>query len=759
MYECSAFRLAERVSGRATLVCCDGRKAELLAPAGNFESLRAAVVNGADAVYLGASAFSARAKAGNFTKEELLFAVEYCHTFGVKVYLAVNTLIKPSEYDEALAVVSSANEIGVDAVILQDLAFLNKLHSIMPDIIIHLSTQAGIHNVEGALIAEKLGATRIILSREATISDIEQICKKTNLEVEVFIHGALCVAFSGNCYFSSLATGLSGNRGRCLQLCRKKYYAGDKSGYFLSAKDLNLSKRIDMLLRIGVTSFKIEGRMRRPEYVAEAVKYYRALISGKTCDDFNLRKQFNRGDFCEGYLLEPTANVIHHKVQGHVGVVIGKVKDASRGRALLLLDKKLNAGDGLKFLRDGIEVGSSLVSADGFEVGYVGNVKKGDTVCITSDSVLNREILQRDRKLLVDIFLTVKVDEPIEARVLCGDSTFTVLSDFNVDLAEKKPMSIDDFKLCFNKTGDTEFSLNDFGCDIDGNVFCRLSNLNDFRRSIYVRLKRELLNDYKKMKRPKMEICKCNVADVVRGSVFSKEDVIFQTDDLLLLKEFSDVVRAVAYFPKAFDDVAARDFLECSIEKYLTLPFLLRGNDIKVIRKFIENAGVKRVIVNNISHFEIAKDCEKLLGIGMNVINPRFGGDKILSLEYDGKDFGDNYAYVYGKAPLMTFAHCPKKTLNNGVCEKCNGEDISFADEKGNSFNIRFYRVGSCYAQMLNVLPINAFDKAKKMGISRFFVDLIGCTNEEKFQILEAFRLGKFPIGNATGGFFSKKLS
>ena len=196
---------------------------EVLAPAGNFDSLRAAVINGADAVYLGASAFSARAKAGNFSYEQLCDAVRYCHLFSVKVYLAVNTVIKPNEYDEALKTVNDAILAKVDAIIVQDLAFLSLLHSTMPHIVVHLSTQAGLHNTAGAIVAEKLGAKRVILSRETRLNDIREIHKTTNLEIEYFVHGALCVAFSGNCYFSSLATGLSGNRGKCLQFCRKKY--------------------------------------------------------------------------------------------------------------------------------------------------------------------------------------------------------------------------------------------------------------------------------------------------------------------------------------------------------------------------------------------------------------------------------------------------------------------------------------------------------------------------------------------------------
>jgi len=198
------------------------KKVEVLAPAGNFEALKCAVNNGADAVYLGLKQYNARAKAGNFTYEELTEAVRYAHFYGVRIYMTFNVLYKPTEYDGVIEAIRKCKEIGVDAFILQDFAFISALISTMPDIVIHLSTQAGIHNLEGALIAQRLGATRIILSRETLLEDIIKISNNTNLEIECFVQGALCISFSGNCYFSSIVSGYSGNRGKCLQLCRKK---------------------------------------------------------------------------------------------------------------------------------------------------------------------------------------------------------------------------------------------------------------------------------------------------------------------------------------------------------------------------------------------------------------------------------------------------------------------------------------------------------------------------------------------------------
>ena len=254
---------------------------EILAPAGNAESLRAAVSNGANAVYLGLKDFSARAKASNFSLDELSDAIAYAHIFGVKVYIAFNTLIKNSEMKSAIEQIETAAKIGADAFIIQDLGLLNEIRN-LTDVPLHASTQMGIHNLYGAEAAKKCGFDRIILSRECTLDDIREIKNNVDIEVETFVQGALCVAFSGNCLFSSLVSGYSGNRGKCLQLCRKKYeldIGGRKSdGYYLSAKDLCLLSDLKSLRDAGVDSFKIEGRMRRSEYVGESVSVYRTLI-------------------------------------------------------------------------------------------------------------------------------------------------------------------------------------------------------------------------------------------------------------------------------------------------------------------------------------------------------------------------------------------------------------------------------------------------------------------------------------------------
>ena len=276
---------------------------ELAAPAGCAESLKAAVESGADAVYMGLDQFNARMKADNFDMDSLPRWADYVHAHKAKLYLAFNTLIKQSELDGAARLAAAAFEKGADALIMQDLGLVKAVRESNPNIVIHASTQMGVHNTEGARAVKAMGIARAVLSRETPLKDIAEIAK-TGLETEVFVHGALCVSFSGNCYFSALVSGYSGNRGRCMQLCRKKYKAvlphgGIKTGmpppsarrervindgYLLSPCDLCLARELRSLADAGVASFKIEGRMRRPQYVKETVRIYKKALAG-TLDD------------------------------------------------------------------------------------------------------------------------------------------------------------------------------------------------------------------------------------------------------------------------------------------------------------------------------------------------------------------------------------------------------------------------------------------------------------------------------------------
>ncbi|HEY9245777.1 MAG TPA: peptidase U32 family protein, partial [Candidatus Methanoperedens sp.] len=310
------------------------RKPELLAPAGSKDALIAAVGNGADAVYFGGKLFSARRYASNFTNDELEMAIDYAHLRGVKAYVTVNTLIKDSELEEALEYLQFLCNCGADAVIIQDLGILGVLRDELPQLPVHASTQMTIHNAEGVKFLQEMGVKRVVLARELSLGEIHAIKSKTSVEIETFIHGALCFSYSGQCLLSSMIGGRSGNRGYCAQPCRKKYRINEAEGYFLSPKDLNMSEHIPALVDAGIDSFKIEGRMKRPEYVAGVVGIYRKLIDRyfgsphdfhvRDDEKYTLLQLFNR-DFTTGYFFRnPGGGLMSRNYSHNRGTELGR---------------------------------------------------------------------------------------------------------------------------------------------------------------------------------------------------------------------------------------------------------------------------------------------------------------------------------------------------------------------------------------------------------------------------------------------------
>ena len=342
---------------------------KILSPAGNFESLKAAVTFGADEVYLGINEFNARNNIDGFSLETLKSAVDYAHVYGVKVCLAINILFTDQELDDAINIVVKAYNLGVDAFIMQDLGLISLISKNYPQVEIHASTQMGLHNLEGVKQVLKYGIKRVVLARETPLSEVRRIKENTDVEIEYFAQGALCVSFSGNCYLSSYLNNASGNRGKCKQLCRLPYtlYKGTKklkSGYLLSAKDFNLSRRLDDLKNAGVDVIKIEGRARRPFYVASATREYYNALHGKTADQTALELAFNR-TFTEGY-FNGNGKIISD-IQNHIGIPIGKVEKVNKGKTFnevfITSNKELSPKSTFKFF-DGKKEITTLTAFD-----------------------------------------------------------------------------------------------------------------------------------------------------------------------------------------------------------------------------------------------------------------------------------------------------------------------------------------------------------------------------------------------------------
>lgn len=487
------------------------KKPELLAPVGNRESLIAAIEAGCDAVYLGGTLFGARKFANNFNQEEMKDAILYAHQYGVKVYVTVNTLIYENEVDEFLEYIEFLHKANVDAVIMQDIGMMDLVRKTFPNLSIHASTQMHIHNLEGTKLVSELGLERVVLARETSIEEIKRIKENTNIELEIFIHGALCMSYSGQCLMSSLIGGRSGNRGTCTQCCRLPYdFISDnkkinKDSYLLSTKDLNSIYNLNKLLELNIDSLKIEGRMKSPEYVYQVVSIYRKAIDAYYNNEtINLEEElkklqviFNR-KFTKGFLFnEENNNFINPYRPNHMGIEIGKVIEYKNGFATIELNDTLNRLDGIRIVgkkdigftvlkmyknKKEVESSNGIIS-----IKIEDKVEKGDIVLKTKDVKLieeiNKKIKEKNRKVNIKGYLIAKVNEPLKLVVNYKNKEITILGDL-VESSKTSPTKEEDIFYSLNKLGNTSFKFEELKIDKDNNIFIRVYSLNELRRKM-----------------------------------------------------------------------------------------------------------------------------------------------------------------------------------------------------------------------------------------------------------------------------------
>ena len=532
---------------------------EVLSPVGDVNSFYMAVKSGCNAVYMGLPKFNARMRAENITLENLQALVDFAHLKNVKVYITLNTLLTNSEIIDAVALVGKCLEAHVDAFIVQDLGLISVLKRCFPDIVLHGSTQLGVHNVRGAVVAKKLGLSRIVLSREVTIKDIREISKTVDIELEVFVQGANCICFSGNCYLSSLKCGASGNRGECKQLCRLPYYlsSNDKelNGYALSPRDNCMLSKLADLIDAGVVSLKIEGRLRHIGYVGIATNVYRHAVDKLTgrgldkkkskitksseciktsdilasgaleqtkskCGDFTnnslidldielytkaLKKVFSRGEYVAGYF--DGNNIIDSKHNNHMGEFIGKVVSCKPFKDIFKIaidtPKILHKGDGLKF-----ELSKSITSLgvgnvdiiDGKQVVFgKTHVVVGSNVYLSLDAEFEKSIEDLSEYRELDISVVANAGLPLVVKFACGDSVFEYSGDI-VKSAKTKAITEQNIVEQFGKVDKTIFGKINYDIDTN-NAFVSLSTLNDIRRRAVDFIKTDILAKYNKKNR------------------------------------------------------------------------------------------------------------------------------------------------------------------------------------------------------------------------------------------------------------------
>jgi len=506
----------------------------LLAPAGSWESLVAAVQNGADAVYLGGKSFNARQSAENFAADDLTRVVHYAHVRGVKVYVTVNVLIDDNELEEAATLLYMIRDAGADGVIVQDLGLARLARRLLPDLELHASTQMTVHNLASAAYLKEIGFSRIVLARELSLPEIARLKQQGGIEVEVFVHGALCVCYSGQCLMSSLIGGRSGNRGRCAQPCRLPYeLVGDGSvlgsGYLLSTRDLNLCRHLPALVEAGIDAFKIEGRLRRPEYVAVVVGIYRRVLDRVLTGEFyvtdeeqrDLAQIFNRR-FSTGYFFGRLGRELMNFTQSNNrGLFAGRVQhyDARKGEAEVALDTELAVGDGIDFWvsiggRVSTEVQRLRIGGRDVERARAGSVvaipckggiKPGDRVFKTWDATLlykARETYASPREIKkIPIRASVRgaVGQPLQ--LLLDDGTGHTVAEkgsFIGETAKKRPLTRETVAEHLGRLGNTPFEIANLEYLIEGPVMYPLSEINELRRRAVESLAQKRAADYRR---------------------------------------------------------------------------------------------------------------------------------------------------------------------------------------------------------------------------------------------------------------------
>lgn len=702
---------------------------ELLSPVGNFESLKAAVQNGADAVYFGANFFSARAFADNFDIDfNLENAINYAKLRGVKTHLTLNTLIKNNEFDDAINLAKKAYESGIDAIIVQDLGLASQIKEFFPDLPIHASTQMTTHNLEGVLELGNLGFERVVLSRELSLSEIQHICKNSKTEIEVFIHGALCICYSGQCLFSSMVGGRSGNRGKCAQPCRLPYELLENNkkidkGYLLSTRDLCGLEFIPSLIKAGVTSFKVEGRMKSPEYVATVTRIYRKYIdlaqSNKPYiieeqDKKDLMQVFNRGGFSNGHLEDkPNKDLIFKEKQNNMGIFLGKVKNINPSKGLITLDLKdtLEIGDSISLQNEGstYTVSELMNKNQNIKIGSInqevtigrmkGNINIDDKIYKITNKSLKIEALnsfsKEFKKIPLECTIFIKKDNCIKVKTDCLSHNMQNSFEYNyIPLpAENKPLDKEKIIAQFSKTGDTCFEFRNLNIELDDGLFLPVSVLNELRRTTISNIEEKIIKSFKRTSNFKMSINNLNSKKQIATTTFS-----LLLNELNLEFDYSKIENVNRiYIPLRFflnnNYSSIISVLSNKFDTYIYLPTIIKEKNIEstinILNKSISNYKITGLVLSNISQLQLL---DKLYHSNLNLIaNYTFNVynnytvqqlkdfefktitispelDKYSIIDINKYDINSEYI-VYGKTPLMTINYC---LLGNS--NKCHTE-------------------------------------------------------------------------------------
>lgn len=717
---------------------------ELLAPVGNKEAFYAAIANGCDAIYLGLNKHNARAYADNFSLDNLKDYVDFAHLRNVKVYVTLNTIVYDNEIDEVYQMIDELAKMNVDAIIVQDLAVLLYAANNYKSLQVHASTQMGIDDVEGAKLLKKLGVNRVVLARETPIDIIKEIKYKADIEVETFIHGALCVSYSGNCFMSASIGERSGNRGRCAGCCRKLYTLVDldnktniKTGYLLSMKDLNLSSYIkDMEF---IDSFKIEGRMKEPAYVASVTNTYRKIIDKENVDTKDLEKVFNR-TYTKGFIFnEDSENITNINRPNNYGYLVGKVNGVKNNKIQIKLFSTINKGDQIRIenaegfcdsnitLTKMFDLNKNIIETANKNVVIFNDkkVKINDLVYKIKDvnflSSLNEGTRVKEyKKLGINVSIKIVNNEPILLKISYKNHIIYQKSDYIVQNSLTNPTSKNDVLNHLNKLNDTPYFIDTFDIVMDDNIFVPVKVINDLRRNAINKLDSTRLNSKVQVNKNPFEI---------RVKKYEKNEPVF-TIEVSNLDQYN-LAKNMGFKHIYFNNIIARNNIKniCDEDEILvgglsSINFYQNKNKILVSDKSLN--------VNN--HISVA--LLSTLGVDRITLSSEMNKDQIHTLIQKYNDAYHTHPnlemIVYGRAKIMHSKYCPLKRL--GKCGECKNKRFALKDEY-ESFLIKFN--DDCTINLLNSKILNLLDDLDYIkGINYFRLAFSDETIEEMESIL-----------------------
>ena len=767
---------------------------ENLAPAGNRAALERADAAGADAVYLGYSAFSARAGAGNFDRRELEEAIRYAHLRHMRVHVTVNTLVKDGELDEVTEVLRLLRDLQADAVLIQDLGVLRIARNLFPGLTVHASTQMAIHNRTGVTWCVRQGIRRVVLARECPLDEIRR-CRDTGAEIEVFAHGAQCVAVSGLCLFSSMVGERSGNRGRCAQPCRMEYSYRGRKGAWLSPRDVCLRDELPKLQEAGVASIKLEGRLKRPEYVAVVTASYRkgidSLETGKFVPADSREKEgllqiFNRGGFMNGYALGcEDSGVICPETVNHMGIRIGRIVNADGKLARVKLERELKNGDGLEirgrhgqtdliYAGPDTETGGTAI----LRLRPEARAESGDEVARLTDAEQMRKAnALKSRTVPVSMALRAVAGEPLTLTATDGENTVTVSGE---TAAEARTRAAGESELIrsLEKTGETVFVPGETRAETR-NAFVPVSQVNAIRREALEKLAEERIRGFAPKTAGEGKIPEIHLPE---GSVPPTAVVRTREQAEAARREgFRIVLYPEDYRKKALEKLAA----EMREDDWLRLPDVCEEETLQRLYRFVCERKEKLggVVLGTVGQLGLKWPVPYGAGSGIPVMNRQAAAMLFdegcafvtASPELTGQELktllaGDPpvMVTVYGRTRLMLLHHCPARTalgMDRGhrdcrMCDEGAADALSgqvLEDRRGYRFPLLRQRLPEgCLIQLMNALPTDNMNSEFRIQNS----ELVFTTEDpgETEEVLQAFREGRRSKGETTSGHWKRAV-